>query len=154
MRGRWREPLTNIRKYMDKKKRRNAHQTDGVTQEPAQSRRLVFAPGNAVIGNQAGNADDCCYYSGRRSYENIADHIPPAMQPKIDLRRTTQQVCRHPITESDSGGIDRAAIGHDWLVVDNPASKSLGKTNQKRIPWADSQHERHNQTDGGIPGNE
>src|SRR5260370_41937296 len=154
MGGRRREPITNMRKDMDEKKRCNAYQADGVTQEPPQHRPLAFTPGNAVIRNQACDTNGCCYYSRRRTHQNIADHISSAAQPKIDLRRTTQHVCRRAVTDSNSTGTDRIAEGHDWLGVNNSASKSIGETGQNRIPWADSQHERHNHTDGGIPVNE
>ena len=54
----------------------------------------------------------------------------------------------------NSRGIDRVAVGRKRLGINNPASKSNGEAGENCIPWTDTQQEGHNQTDGGIPGNE
>jgi hypothetical protein len=139
---------------MDEKKRCNTDQSDGVSQKPPYCGPSVFTPRNAVIRNQTRDTNDCCRYGSSRTHQDIADHISPAAQPEINLRRTTQYVRCRAITESDSSGANRVAKGHDWLGIKNAARKGIGKTDQKRIPRADAQQERHNQTDGGVPGNE
>src|SRR6202011_4102982 len=104
-----------MRKYMDQEKRCDAHQADGITQKPPYRRRLIFTPGNAVIGDQACDADDGCSCRRARSHENVADHIPAVTQLNIDPEVPAQHVGCHAIAEGASHAANCATEGHEWL---------------------------------------
>src|SRR5258708_27330741 len=110
---------------MDEKKRSDAHQADGVTQEPTYCGRLIFTAGNAVVGDQGSDAKKRCSRGRSRTENNVADHIPAATQPKIDLHRPAQYVSRRAITQRTSRGAEGIAEGHERLSVNNLASESI-----------------------------
>src|SRR5882757_3525931 len=120
-----------MRKYMDEKKRRNTDQANSITQEPTYGRRLVLTPCNAVIRNQTCNAKNGCSHRRGRTHENVPDHVPAAMQFKIDAQGTTQQICRGAITKGASCGADRAAVRRKRLGVNEPAGKGIRDTDQE-----------------------
>ncbi len=107
-----------------------------------------------MIRNQACHTNDgrCC--GGGGTHENVADDISSATQAEIDLERAAQHVCRCAITNRNSHGADRVAERHSRLCVHNLAGKGIGQTNHQRVPGTYAEHERHSQTDCGIPGNE
>src|SRR5580692_50442 len=142
-----------MRKYMNQKKRCDAHQAYRVTQKPPQTGRLILTPGDTVIDDQACDANDGCSGRCSRTQENVADYVPAATQPKIDPEGPAQHVGRRGITKNSSRTTNGAAEGHDWLGVNNPPRKSIGEADQQCVPRADAQQERHYQTGGGIPGN-
>ena len=77
---------------MDEKKRSDTYQADCVTQKPTHRGRPVFTPGNAVIGDQGYDTKNRCSCCRGRAQHNVADHIPTATQPQIDLRGPAQYV--------------------------------------------------------------
>ena len=139
---------------MDEKKRSDTYQADCVTQKPTHRGRPVFTPGNAVIGDQGYDTKNRCSCCRGRAQHNVADHIPTATQPQIDLRGPAQYVGCRAITESAPRGTEGIAEGYERLSVNSLASESLGAKDQQGIPRAYTQQERHYQADGGIPGNE
>src|SRR5437879_2744650 len=106
-----------MRKYMDEKKRGNTHQSNGITQEPTYRGRFIFAPVNAVICQQACGPKDGCPGGRSRTYKNIADHVPAATQPEIDLKSTAQHIRCRAITDGNSRSSDCVAEGYRWLSV-------------------------------------
>ena len=100
---------------MDEKKRSDTYQADCVTQKPTHRGRPVFTPGNAVIGDQGYDTKNRCSCCRGRAQHNVADHIPTATQPQIDLRGPAQYVGCRAITESAPRGTEGIAEGYERL---------------------------------------
>src|ERR1700733_6731052 len=127
-----------MRKNMNQKKRRKAHQSNGISQEPPYSGRLNLAHGDASIRNKTGDANERRDRRSSRTYKYIPDHISPATEPQIDLQRATEYVCRRAITSGNPEGINRVAEGPGWPGIHDRAGKGVRSTNEKRIPGTDT----------------
>src|ERR1700729_877543 len=127
-----------MRKNMNQKKRRNAHQSDGISQEPAYSGRLNLAHGDASIRNKTGDANERRDRRSGRTYQYIPDHIAAPTKAQIDLQGAAEYVCRRAITSRNPGGIDCIAEGPGRPGVHDHAGKGVRSTNEKRIPGTHS----------------
>src|SRR5581483_2176077 len=148
-----RQLAVNPGKDVNEEKWCDAEDRNFVAEKPEAGGIEVFGPGDGMICEQAGNANDTRNQSGDRGDGQVAQYVTALSQAEIDRELAAQNIGSHTIRGTESHRTDGSAISDERLVVNQNAGRGGAASHKQGVPRADGEHECQANARSRVPGN-